>query len=392
MNNAREVLKKAFIDANSGVKNYEIFTFSNEFESRMNDYIKSQKGIGRYINTLGKRVAVVILAMLILSTSAVFGVKAIREPVVEAIQEFFVNAKALLSGTRADEVSEFFPEKVTKIIAASHISESKNEYIIDQEEKITEFITLLTETHYGEPEWYDEAIFNTSYIYWSFDFLNSDGEVLLTINMCDDTINNSGKIVIKHNGKEYRYFISDKTYAEMLAFTNRKFYLHDSDNELPEKELCEQKYLEAVKGLKEAEIKEVKKRIRDTHYRVEKFLLYNVSNLKEFDSVYWKYIINGEEFADPITGDIYRFNAFESVIADLEFISSALKDKKVKSTVEKTARLWESAMLSHDLEGLFKAHEYIHDYDYFLFNYPTHYVYDPYADFQGLDDYFGFLS
>ena len=46
-------------------------------------------------------------------------------------------------------------------------------------------------------------------------------------------------------------------------------------------------------------------------------------------------------------------------------------------------------MREHNLDDLFTAHEYIHDYDYFSINYPTHYVYDTRADFQGIDDYFG---
>ena len=43
-------------------------------------------------------------------------------------------------------------------------------------------------------------------------------------------------------------------------------------------------------------------------------------------------------------------------------------------------------------ESYWMAIGYLHDYDYFAFNYPTHYVYNENADFQGIDDYFGHLE
>ena len=70
----------------------------------------------------------------------------------------------------------------------------------------------------------------------------------------------------------------------------------------------------------------------------------------------------------------------------------AINDSHLKETITTAIKLWESSIENHDLYGLFKAHEYIHDYDYFALNYPTKYVYSPYADYQGVDDYFGHLD
>ena len=77
---------------------------------------------------------------------------------------------------------------------------------------------------------------------------------------------------------------------------------------------------------------------------------------------------------------------------ELEYIISTVKEESVKVKLSEALKLWNKSVNSHDLEGLFKVHEYVHDYDYYAFNYPTHYVYSESADYQGLDDYFGHLE
>lgn len=65
-------------------------TFSAEFENKMQKLIKRQSKPYYYlINTVGKRVACIVIAALITLSSITFGVKAIREAVIEFIVETF---------------------------------------------------------------------------------------------------------------------------------------------------------------------------------------------------------------------------------------------------------------------------------------------------------------
>ena len=50
----------------------------------------------------------------------------------------------------------------------------------------------------------------------------------------------------------------------------------------------------------------------------------------------------------------------------------------------------QSACDKRDLKGVFKVHEYIHDYDYFSVNYPPVYELAA-AEWGGIDVYFGHL-
>lgn len=68
----------------------ENITFSEAFENKMQKLIRAQKKSYFYlINTVGKRVAVIILAIMISLTATTFGVKAIRESVIEFITKTF---------------------------------------------------------------------------------------------------------------------------------------------------------------------------------------------------------------------------------------------------------------------------------------------------------------
>ncbi len=49
----------------------------------------------------------------------------------------------------------------------------------------------------------------------------------------------------------------------------------------------------------------------------------------------------------------------------------------------------QKAMDRHDIEGCFKAHEAIHDYDYWIINYPAYFDTFPATDWGGVDIYFG---
>lgn len=65
-------------------------TFSETFEKKMQKLISAQKKSYFYlINTVGKRVAIIVLAIMISLTATTFGVKAIRETVIEFIIETY---------------------------------------------------------------------------------------------------------------------------------------------------------------------------------------------------------------------------------------------------------------------------------------------------------------
>lgn len=390
MDNARLILKNAFTDAQLVDCTDSSHCFSEEFEFNMHRVIKYQKGVLRLINTAGKRTACVMLTALICLTSVACGIKEVREPIVKEIKKFYVNAKELLTGTPANEVADLFPGDVTEIVGTSYISKSKKQYIIDDEETVTKFIKLLSETYWGEPEQFEE--FSTAGTYWSFDFYNGEGKSVFSIKMCNDSLYIKAKVAVINDGEEKHFYISNTVYKEILAFTNKKYYLHNSKLKNPDTAYFNTKKSEILRGLDDKTAKELKEKLRNAHYEIEKLLLQNVSLLKESDSIYWQYLSSGKPFTDPISGDERCFSSSKEILSALEYATSAIKDKQAEKNLQTALGLWKKSVSSHSIGGLFKVHEYIHDYDYYAVNYPTSYVYDDYADYQGLDDYFGRLE
>ena len=167
MTDVNSVLKNAFIDSQLDCDTQFAHNFSPVFEKEMRKLIKSQKSMLKLINTAGKKAAVVLLSILILSASTVFSVKALREPVIEAIQSFFVNVKEQLTGTRADNIAEHFSENITQIVATNNITSTPKEYVVDDEEKIAAFTELLATTNWGTPR--SELEGDTEYVIYKFE-------------------------------------------------------------------------------------------------------------------------------------------------------------------------------------------------------------------------------
>ncbi|MBR2043483.1 MAG: hypothetical protein IJ946_04000 [Clostridia bacterium] len=384
------ILKNAFIDAQLDSRVIYTYDFSAYFNEKMQRIIKMQKGFGRLINTASKRAACIVLAIILCFTTVACSVKEIREPVFEEIKRIVVNAKELLRGTAAHDVAYLFPTDIIKIVGTSHISENKNQYYINEKEKITSFIKLLSETQWGSPKQFEE--FEKANIYWSFDFYNSNGERVLEIKMCNDTAYERSKIAIIKDGEENHFYISNKIYNEILAFTNQKYYLHNSPvGDIDDSFFIEKKKT-VFKGMNEEYKREAQKRIRSLHYEMEHFLMSNVSLLKEGDSIYWEYVINENIFIDPISGLERKYDINRIFRYEMEYLISVVEDKRTKESLIDVLTLYEQAVAEHNLSALFKVHEYIHDYDYFAFNFPTHYVYSEDADYQGINDYFGKLG
>lgn len=65
-------------------------TFSEEFEQKMRRIIKAEKNRYYYlVNTLAKRVACIVLAIILSFTTVTFSVDALREPFVEFVVEVY---------------------------------------------------------------------------------------------------------------------------------------------------------------------------------------------------------------------------------------------------------------------------------------------------------------
>ncbi len=386
------ILKRAFIDAFYQESFADNQKFSPIFESQMQRLIQKQKGIYRLVNTVGKRVACIVLVILVSLTTTVFSVEALRVPVVKAIENFFVEVKEKLTGTQANNIAVHFTDDITKIVATNYITSIPKEYLINDSQKITDFIKLLSQTEWNRP--IIEYAADTKHIVWKFEFNNSE-KTVTTINMCGYFEGDFGIVEIINEESSNVYNISTRTYLDILAFTTRKYYLHKSELEMPTKEKCLDIQNKVLSGLTDEERSYVSEQLRLAHITMELLLLKNVSLLKEPDSPYWYPSITGEAFTDPFSGATYingEENSFNGVLNYLKNISETLKDTRSKQRMETIIADIKSACDNRDIGSLFTVHESIHDLDYFGINYPAHFELLAPPDWNGVNTYFGHLS
>lgn len=390
MDNTGMILKNAFIDAQLVGYSLKQHEFSEKFETKMQRTIKYQKGVWRLINTKGKKAACIILSLLIFTASTVFSVKALREPVIEAIQHFFVNIREQLTGTKANNIAEHFSEDITQIVATNLITTEPKEYIIDDQEKISDFVELMRTTNWITPK--NEFDAGTDYITYRFEFKSGD-KTVTTLNMCSRFPGLFGIAEIIYDGKSTVYNISERAFLDILAFTTQKYYLHKSDLEQPDSKQCYKWQEKALKGLNESEKKEFCEAFKYLHLHIESFLLGNVSTLKEPDSVYWEsYELKRDEpFIDPITGTALINNTYHIMSDLINKLLSLAEDQQMKDILTTVKADYINAFKYHNIGSLFALHEVIHDYDYYVVNYPISYSLAP-PDWGGLDDYFGHLE
>ena len=87
---AFEIYNQKLCDSLPSDQELEGVTFSKDFERKMLRLIARQKKSYYYlIDTVGKRVAIILLAIVMSLTATTFGVKAIREAVIEFFTETF---------------------------------------------------------------------------------------------------------------------------------------------------------------------------------------------------------------------------------------------------------------------------------------------------------------
>lgn len=107
-------------------------TFSEEFEQKMQKLINKEKKPYYYlINTVGKRVACVIIALLLALTSVTFGVKAIREAVIDFFVETF--EKFSIVGFKDEDVSNTL-DHIETYYAPTYIPEG---YELKKDDKLS---------------------------------------------------------------------------------------------------------------------------------------------------------------------------------------------------------------------------------------------------------------
>ena len=201
-----EILRKAFdIIAREEAKSLPTpeecthITFSEEFEQKMQKLINKEKKPYYYlINTVGKRVACVIIAVLLALTSVTFGVKAIREAVIDFFVETF--EKFSIVGFKDEDISSKL-DYIETYYTPTYIPEG---YELKKDEKILTYRRM----HFMSGNDYIEFRQNTLQLLSTYiDTEDCDTESVLVSGHKGFYSNKDGTALLYWNDCNYSYYI-----------------------------------------------------------------------------------------------------------------------------------------------------------------------------------------
>ena len=129
------------------------------------------------------------------------------------------------------------------------------------------------------------------------------------------------------------------------------------------------------------------------HSKFESLLLDSVSLLIDKDSLYWSNFIEVGTLEESFLPEsvVKNDGGFSKVLEQLNELTNEIQNEQCKNDLKKSCELLKAGINEQDVGKLFEAHTIIHDYDYFVFNYPVSFSITP-LDLDGVQTYFGKVS
>lgn len=169
------------------------------------------------------------------------------------------------------------------------------------------------------------------------------------------------------------------------------FILHKSNLKAPQNELCYKAQELALSDLDENTQKNLKENFRALNWKLEYFLLgeFHSGNLKDSNSPSWNTVINGS--FSPETQTYYQ-GTLTSTLDSIIELKKQFKNEKVINDLTKAEIILREAINNHDLIKVSEVHEIIHDYDYWVVNFPPVELDTEPPDWDGPYTFFGKIS
>jgi len=200
---ALELYAKKWMDALSADEEMQgTHEFSPEFERMMAELIRGRQkpSFIVWIKPLGRRAAVILLAVLLLLSITVFSVKALREPVVNFIIEVYEKASTIIF-TRDDPTAS-----VPSVIEEAYLPACLPEgYELVSEDKYPRMLEYIYSDENGNDLQFKQAIFDGTQMN-----LDSEGTVSESIQINGITgiyFSNKGKHILTWNNGIYVFHL-----------------------------------------------------------------------------------------------------------------------------------------------------------------------------------------
>ena len=294
--------------------------------------------------------------------------------------------------TETSSIKNFIPQNITSIERESYITGEK---VIYQVNNYTDFWIDILETDWQKTT--DEV--EDSYYY----ILNINGDKTCHIKIykkfftsenntnTDESIDVKGYAeVYDDNGKTQRYIVPISLYNTIHRYTNEDLNLYDSNLPLPNEDVCYDTQNDIFVGISNENKITVQNNIRLIHSYLENII--KEQELNDSTSQEWVIETSDTEitYQDLLGTQIMEYcgrlkENYKTFISTINM----LNESEEKSDLLEATNLYNEAMNEHSVLKLYNAYKIIHDYDFFVINYPPYWNLPAGQSYPGVDAYFG---
>ena len=284
-------------------------------------------------------------------------------------------------------IKEYIPENIASIERESYITGDKVTYQVNNS---IDFLANCLEI-----DW-QETTDNVEDEYYYILNINGDKNCHIKIykkfftNSTDRNNIKGYAEVYDDNGKTQRYIVPVDLYYNIHYYTNEDLDLYNSDLQVPDEEKCYSAQNNILQGLTDENKITVQNNIRLIHSYLENII--KERELNDSTSQEWGIETSEDEitYQDLIGSTILEYygrlkDNYKTFISTINM----LNESNGKKDLLEAANLYNEAMEEHSVLKLYNAYKIIHDYDFFVINYPPYWNLLEGQRYPGVDAYFG---
>lgn len=205
-----------------------------------------------------------------------------------------------------------------------------------------------------------------------------------------NSANYTGFAKVYGDNFEQLYKVPTSLLYKLLNFTNDKISIYESELNEPSEDKCLQAQKDALSGMNDETKINFQNRVRNLHSYLEN-MLKTEPNISDPTSPYWDLFTTDNSVVEDVISkvSIATSDELSQRINEFNNLANLSNNDILKKDFRNAANYIEQAKKEHSRLYIYYAYQIIHDYDFFIINYPPYHNSEEGKNYPGTHTYFG---
>ena len=292
-----------------------------------------------------------------------------------------------ISKIKESNIYKYLPNNIKSITRNSYFSNEVNTY------PINDYLSFLAD--FVSIEWIPtNDTVNNDYYY----IIDICGDTVTHIKLYkrydkdekDNSANYIGFAKVYGDNFEQLYKVPSNLIYKLLDYTNDKISLYESELKEPSEDACLQAQKDVLSGMSDETKINFQNRVRNLHSYLEN-MIKEKTEISDPTSPYWDlYTTNNSVVEDVISKvSIATSDILSQKRNEFNNLANLSNNDILKKDFINAANFIDRAKEEHSRLYIYYAYQIIHDYDFFIINYPPYNNLEEGKNYQGIHTYFG---